>query len=346
MNRREFLKLGGILSLTPAFAKSDKKFHFVLPKKPFKFYIKEGKLPGKRVLIIGGIHGNEYGGFTSSDILVDLEIKKGTLAILPRSNPESIYTDLRGYNGDMNRKFANLSKQDPDYYKVEAIKDFIKEFKPDVILSLHDGYGYYAKNRNDWGESIVIDETHYKNIDLITPVLKVHKELKKKGYNLPIKNTKTFHKNTHHLEQRMSLTYYCLKNHNVPAFCIEASKQDTRENKLKIHLIAIETFLKMYGVEVAPSLGYVLNHLDKFNKLRDKKVVLKVGKEKLVLNRSKTLYLPKKEIVFETDSRKVGVIPKGVNVNYNSFHYRHKAIEFLVKNDNDTLFKIKIKEKV
>jgi predicted deacylase len=178
MDRRKFIKNSLIATtLIPSlgFAHSTKRNHFIMPPKPFEYFIKEGKIKGGKILIIGGIHGNEPGGYKTSDILIDTKIKKGIVAILPRSNPESIFTFKRGYNGDMNRKFSYISKKDKDYYKINSIKNFIKDFKPDLILSLHDGYGYFNKNHNQWGESIVIDEAIYNNIPLFQTALSVNR---------------------------------------------------------------------------------------------------------------------------------------------------------------------------
>jgi len=342
VKRREFLKKSSILTMglfapNLASAKEIKKYHFIMPPKPFEYYIKEGKEKGGRILLIGGIHGNESGGYKASDMLIDTDIKKGSLAILPRSNPESIFTYMRGYNGDMNRKFTNLSPKDNDYYKVKSIKNFIDDYKPDVVLSLHDGYGFYAKNKNQWGECIVIDENEYNGIPLYQVAHKVSQNLKKHHLNIPINNTKTFSKHTHHLEQRKSLTYYTLQNHNIPAFCIEASKQTNLKRKMQIHLLALEEFFKIYNVEISPSFAYLLTQIDNYIKPQPTKIVAHIGNEKKLIQNHTTLHIPKgKEIKFEIlNNRSGGLIAKGVNVNYKSFHYRHD-LEFEVKSDNIT----------
>jgi len=351
MDRRNFLKITSVLSssiLLPnsLFAKNhSNRYHFIMPPKPFEYYIKEGKTKGGKILIIGGIHGNEEGGYKASDILIDTKIKKGTLAILPRSNPESIFTDMRGYNGDMNRKFANLSPRDSDFYKIKSIKNFIADFKPDVILSLHDGYGFYAKYHNQWGECIVIDENSYKGIDLYNPAKFVSDNLKKHGFNIPVHNTHTFEKNTKHKEQRKSLTYYTLQQHNIPAFCIEASKQTNLKRKVQIHLIAIKEFFKLYNVEIEPTFEYLLSNIDNYLKPINTQIVAFINNQKTIIKNNQTLKVPiGSEIKFEVlNNRGGGVIAKGVNVNYKSFHYRN-SLSFDVKNDNITEYSFKIQK--
>jgi len=347
MNRRKFIKnsamIAGLFTPSIAFSKTPNRHHFIMPPKPFEFFIKEGKLKGGKILIIGGIHGNEPGGYKASDILLDTEIKKGSIAILPRSNPESIFTFKRGYNGDMNRKFTNLSKKDRDYYKVNSIKNFIADFKPDVILSLHDGYGYYAKHHNQWGESIVIDEAVYNNLPLLQTASFVSNYLKKQGFNIPIHNTRTAEKDSHHKEQRMSLTYYALTHHNIPAFCIEGSKQSTLQRTTTIHLLAMKKFFQLYNVEISPSFEYLISNIDKLIKPKSTQVIAYINNYKKIITKHEIIKLPKNsEVKFEiSNNRAGGLIAKHVNVNYNSFFYRHK-LDFIVKNDNISEYSFRI----
>ncbi len=344
MDRRKFLKktsvIAGMGLVCPAFANTKNiknKYHFIMPPKPFDFFVKEGKKKGGRILIIGGIHGNEEGGFKSSNILVDTEVTKGTLAILPRSNPESIFTDIRGYNGDMNRKFAHLSKKDKDYYKIHSIKQFIQDFKPDVVLSLHDGYGFFRHNPRWWGESIVIDEAIYKNINLYKQALYVSESLKKNNLNIPIHNTRTFEKNSNHKEQRMSLTYYVLKHHNIPSFCIEASKQTKTKRKLQIHLVALREFFRLYNVEISPSFEHILSNIDSYLTPKKTQIIASINNQKTIIKPNAILKVPKgTEIKFYAlHNRGAGLLAKGISANYKSFFYS-AGLEFLVKNDNLT----------
>jgi len=350
MDRRHFLKKSVSLSSLSLFPNildasiKKERFHFIMPPKPFEYFIKEGKQKGGRILIIGGIHGNEEGSYKASDILIDTDILKGEIAILPRSNPESIFTNMRGYNGDMNRKFASISKNDNDYYKINSIKNFISEYKPDVILSLHDGYGFFAKHKNHWGESIVIDEAIYNNIPLLKIANYVSSFLKKHGFDIPIHNTKTSAKNSHHKEQRMSLTYYALTKYNIPSFCIEGSKQTNLKRKTTVHLLALKEFFKLYNVEISPTFEYIISNLDNYLKVVKPKIKVYINGNKQIISHQQILKVPKgSEIKFETENiRGAGVLANKVNVNYKSFFYRGN-LKFIVHNDNISKYSFIIK---
>ena len=67
-----------------------------------------GAKPGKTLLIIGGIQGDEPGGFLAADFYADFSLEKGNLIVVPRANFPSILKKERQINQDMNRKFIDL----------------------------------------------------------------------------------------------------------------------------------------------------------------------------------------------------------------------------------------------
>ena len=73
-----------------------------------------GEQPGKTMLIIGGMQGDEPGGYLAADLYVEMTLRKGNLIVVPRANFCSILLNVRGVNGDMNRKFAQVSPDDRD----------------------------------------------------------------------------------------------------------------------------------------------------------------------------------------------------------------------------------------
>ena len=71
----------------------------------------------------------------------------------------SIIKRSRGPYGDMNRKFAALSKYDPEYESVQRIKSYINDKNVKLIVNLHDGSGFYRPTYEDkqhspykWGQ--------------------------------------------------------------------------------------------------------------------------------------------------------------------------------------------------
>ncbi|BCD59863.1 MULTISPECIES: M14/M99 family metallopeptidase [unclassified Nitratiruptor] len=344
LSRRKFIITSALLSASPLFAKNSSKVHIDLMKKPFEYHVKKGKLPGKRVLIIGGIHGNEIGAYKASDLLVDCDIKRGELIIIPRSNFTSILAKMRGYNGDMNRKFAHIDKKDPDRYFVELLKSAILEFRPDVVISMHDGYGFARKNPNHWGQSIVIDENVYKNFHLYEEASSILKDANPHfaHYKLGLLNTRTF-TSSRHKEQRNALTGWCLQ-HDIKAYCIEASKQLRLDQKIYTHLVMLREFFKRYKIELAPSIDQLIHDETLWNHHKTPTVTLKINGSIHKFSKSSTIKIPKGsniEVIAIDGNRGSYLIGKHINLNWQSFCFS-KPQQFLLKEDYKTRMRLTV----
>jgi hypothetical protein len=219
---------------------------------------------GKTVLIIGGIQGNEPGGYLAADLYVGMSLKKGNLIVVPRANFLSIIRDERGVNGDMNRKFADFFEQDHDNDIVGVLKKLIDE--SDYLLNLHDGVGFYSdtwesdlRNPTRYGQSIITDCEQYpakkKNTilylgDLARKVCAaVNAQIDIEDYHFRFNNHRTAESDTIHAEQRKSATYYALTHHEIPAFGIETSKNiDSYELRVKFQTMVINAFMKEFDI--------------------------------------------------------------------------------------------------
>lgn len=230
---------------------------------PFKLYKHQGDESGPTILIIGGIQGDEPGGFTAATLVaMNYEIKKGNVWIVPNLNFKSILHSSRGLYGDMNRKFHNINKKDPDFLIVEKIKNLILDKKVDLVVNLHDGSGFYTptyidKQRNPyrWGQSVIIDQkiiSASKFSDLYAISEKVANRANKnipEKYRYFVKNTKTRDGNK---EMEKTLTYFAIKNGKA-AFGVEASKNFRTHERAYYHLLVVEAFMRELGVEYSRS---------------------------------------------------------------------------------------------
>src|SRR3989339_554171 len=86
-----------------------------------------GKEPGKTLLLIGGIQGDEPGGFLSADHYADISLSMGNLIVVPRANFQSIVLRRRIINEDMNRKFASETPYNYEAKIVSILKRLIQE---------------------------------------------------------------------------------------------------------------------------------------------------------------------------------------------------------------------------
>ena len=121
--------------------------------------IKKGEPSENTMLLIGGIQGDEPGGFLAASIVAtDYNITKGSLWVVPNLNFPSIIERSRGTKGDMNRKFAHVDKNDPDYAMQEMLKQMgqganAPKVKP--ILEINADHEIFAKLEKN--EAMVYD---------------------------------------------------------------------------------------------------------------------------------------------------------------------------------------------
>lgn len=229
---------------------------------PFTLDKKEANATEPTLLVIGGIHGNEPGGYFAAAMLMQYyEVTKGNLWIIPDLNRPSIQADRRGLNGDMNRKFAHVADSDGDLPTISAVKEIIKDEKVSLILNLHDGHGFYRQNYsstifnpNAWGQTCVIDQCNldkqqpFGNLEAIAKKVseRLNGTLLEEHHAFNVKNTQTKFIDE---AMQLSLTYYAV-THNKPAFAIETSKNlSTLSEKVYYQLNAIESFMHIMGIE-------------------------------------------------------------------------------------------------
>ncbi len=222
---------------------------------------KENPDSNTTLLVIGGIHGDEPGGYFAASILAThYTITSKNLWIVPNLNKASIQANKRGIHGDMNRKFSSIKKNDRDKKIVEDIKKIILSKNVSLVLNLHDGNGFYRKkkrgnifNPNAWGQTCVIDqcklspEQPFGNLNDIASKVKknINKKLLKEHHVFDVKNTKT---KFHDEAMQHSLTYFAVTN-NKPAFAIESSKHlPSLAKKVFYQLLAIEEFMKIMNI--------------------------------------------------------------------------------------------------
>ncbi len=235
--------------------------HIFASNTPFDLYKKETNPSQHTLLIIGGIHGDEPGGYFAPAVLEKYyKIKSGNLWIIPNLNVDSIIANTRGINGDMNRKFNVIDKKDKDLLSVNRVKEIILEKRVDLILNLHDGFGFYRDiyedavfNPNSWGQATIIDQEKiddkFGNLDEIAN--QVNKMVNNEGlyqdfHTFGVKNTKTKQKDE---QMQQSLTFFAV-THNKPAFAIETSKNITELTyKVIYQLKSIEEFMKIMNIE-------------------------------------------------------------------------------------------------
>jgi len=213
------------------------------------------------VLVVGGIQGDEPGGFSAASLLASrYEIRKGSVWVVPNLNFPSIIKRSRGLYGDMNRKFAFLDERDPEYGTVRRIQKLIAEPQVHLVLNLHDGSGFYRpshedslKNPRRWGQSIIIDQeglaagVFMGDLAILADAVarRVNGALIRPHHALHVRNTNTAAGDR---EMEKSLSYFAVRQGKA-AFGLEASKEAPVAWRAYYHLAMVEAFLAHAGIE-------------------------------------------------------------------------------------------------
>jgi len=215
--------------------------------------------PGNVVLIVAGIQGDEPGGFNAAALLTThYKVTRGGIWVVPNLNFLSIVNRTRGVYGDLNRKFANLSKTDPEYPTIARIKAIITDKRVSAVLNLHDGSGFFRhtyidpqRNPKRWGQCIIIDRRgieaeRYSDLAGIAQAVTtdVNHQLIDGDHRLHVHNTRTHLGNA---EMAKTLTYFATCQ-GKPAFGLEVSKSFPTHLRAYYHLRMIESFLTKMGV--------------------------------------------------------------------------------------------------
>ncbi len=209
-------------------------------------------------LVVGGIQGDEPGGFSAASLLVThYDVTSGAVWVVPNLNFPSIIKRSRGVHGDMNRKFARLDPQDPEYNTVRYVQKLIRTPGLRLVLNLHDGSGFYRPRRESadrgpqrWGQSVIIDGAtmEHPEGDLARRAAQVldsvNRRLIRTEHALYLKNTRTAEGNP---DMEKSLSWYAVR-HGVPAFGLEASKTFSVDLRTYYHLLLVEGFLRQAGI--------------------------------------------------------------------------------------------------
>lgn len=304
-------------------------------------FIKKGKEDNNTMLVIGGIQGDEPGGFVAASVLsTHYKITKGSLWVVPNLNFYSIIRRDRGPYGDMNRKFAYLSKKDPEYALVQRIKNLIKSDNVKLVVNLHDGSGYYRHKYIDashqphkWGQCSVIDQTEinvskYGNLEEISKsvVEHVNKNALKEEDKYRVHNTRTVEGDK---EMEKSLTYYAINNGKA-AFGNEATKNLPTHKRVYYHLLAVEKYMQTAGIEYTKDFeltpkgvkGAINNGL--YISLYNNKITLPLSEIRAKLN-----YIPITKdfkVRFEANNPLLTVIKKG---NFYQIRYGNRRLSTL-----------------
>ena len=101
---------------------------------------------GPAVMVLGGVHGNEPGGWQAAEEVAEsVRPSVGALLVVPRANKLAIRLFERTTDelGDLNRLYPGDPQGLPMAQMAHAIVEAMREHRVSVVLNLHESWGFY-----------------------------------------------------------------------------------------------------------------------------------------------------------------------------------------------------------
>ncbi|MEO8541348.1 MAG: succinylglutamate desuccinylase/aspartoacylase family protein [bacterium] len=113
-----------------------------------RMVIRHSGVSGPAVMILGGVHGNEPGGWLAADEVATWEPAIGSLIVVPRSNAQAIASFVRTFDeiGDLNRLYPG--RPDSPLLMEQLAWSFLetcREFHVELLLDMHESWAFYAE---------------------------------------------------------------------------------------------------------------------------------------------------------------------------------------------------------
>jgi hypothetical protein len=110
-------------------------------------YIFGTGLPGPVLAVLGGVHGNEPGGWLAADSLLDnFRPAAGAFLIIPRANRLATQQFVRTTDdlGDLNRLYPGDASGLPMARMADEIVRTLREFRASVVVDMHESWAFYT----------------------------------------------------------------------------------------------------------------------------------------------------------------------------------------------------------
>lgn len=118
--------------------------------------INSGKA-GPRIMVLGGVHGNEPGGWLAAEAIADWQVERGSLLVLPRVNWRAAAVMERTLSdiGDINRAYPGDANGTLSRRIANAIIEAGRDFEPELLFDLHESWVFYNERGANGGTAFI-----------------------------------------------------------------------------------------------------------------------------------------------------------------------------------------------
>ena len=120
-------------------------------------YVFSSGRPGKIALVLGGVHGNEPGGWLAAErVIQQRRPQNGALLVIPRANRVAISLNERTTEvlADLNRSYPGFEDGRPMERMAAEIANAIREFRVGLVHDMHESWAFY-KDRTTSGTAYI-----------------------------------------------------------------------------------------------------------------------------------------------------------------------------------------------
>lgn len=113
---------------------------------------------GPRVLVLGGVHGNEPGGWQAAEAIAKWAPLAGSLIVVPRANRLSTYQFVRTVDGfgDLNRSYPGSPDSPLPMARMAAeIVKLANTYRAQWLFDLHESWWFYNERGANGGTAFI-----------------------------------------------------------------------------------------------------------------------------------------------------------------------------------------------
>lgn len=117
---------------------------------------------GERVLVLGGVHGNEPGGWLAAEEIYSWDVQAGSLIVFPRANivATRLLERTTEEMGDLNRLYpGSLTSSLPMARMAAEIVRVAREFDATLAIDMHESWGFYVERTEEQQGTAFIGQT-------------------------------------------------------------------------------------------------------------------------------------------------------------------------------------------
>lgn len=112
---------------------------------------------GPRFMVLGGVHGNEPGGWLAAESVAEWEVQRGMLIVLPRLNWRSAAQFVRTLDeaGDLNRLYPGDANGLPMAQMAAQVTALATTWRPHWLWDMHESWGFYNERGANSGTAFI-----------------------------------------------------------------------------------------------------------------------------------------------------------------------------------------------